>query len=521
MRFDFPITSDSSDASRRDWRVFEECTRCHWPMFYSLSSALNTDFCDFPATLARVVDVAVSITRADRGMILLFDERKAAQTKVARSARGQDLPEAELAVSRTIVGRVLRTQKPVVVPNLARDPEFSKADSIRLLELVSAMATPLRLSDQQAGSAGTPQGPLDRERRALSLRAKDQVLGVLYVDSKTTKQTYAEMDLAIFEALANYATTVLLYAQLQEEGRQDPLTGLVDRRHLERSLASEVALAAKSNQQAGSAREPLSLLLVDVDGFREVNRLHGRTVGDDVLRTVGGILRDAVRRSDLPARYGGSTFGVVLPQTSTEGARTTAEKIRKRVQEYEFLGGELAVTLSVGLATVPAHASDAAGLLSRADQALAQAKGAAGNRVLAWQAEGPRADSSAGIVSGDPVRDHDRVARFLHFARRIHADARCLLPELIEAMDAERAFVLRGGIVEGLGRGGEAAKETASTRELMDQAQAGQAGLGAGAAAAPIPGGAIAVEAPPQVRPFDASDLAFLERLAEAAGWVR
>ncbi len=506
MRFDFPITSDSSDASRRDWKVFEECTRCHWPMFYSLSSALNTDLCDFPATLARVVDVAVSITRADRGLLLLFDERKAAQTKVARSARGQDLPEAELAVSRTIVGRVLRTQKPVVVPNLARDPEFSKADSIRLLELVSAMATPLRLSD-------APKGPLDRERRALSLRAKDQVLGVLYVDSKTTKQTYAEMDLAIFEALANYATTVLLYAQLQEEGRQDPLTALVDRRHLERSLANEVALAAKS-------KEPLSLLLADVDGFREVNRLHGRTVGDDVLRTVGGILREAVRRSDLPARYGGSTFGVVLPQTSTEGARTTAEKVRKRVQEYEFLGGELAVTLSVGLATVPAHASDAAGLLARADQALAQAKGAAGNRVLAWQAEGPRADSSAGMVSGDPGRDHDRVARFLHFARRISADAASLLSELIEAMDAERAFVLRGDRIEGLNRAGEASRESASTRELLEQARGGQSGLATGAAAAAIPGGAIAVEAPPQVRPFDASDLAFLERLAEAAGWV-
>ncbi|GEM_PF-4205500 len=513
MRFDFPITSDSSDASRRDWRVFEECTRCHWPMFYSLSSALNTDLCDFPATLARVVDVAVSITRADRGMLLLFDERKGAQTKVARSARGQDLPEAELAVSRTIVGRVLRTQKPVVIPNLARDPEFSKADSIRLLELVSAMATPLRLSDQQAGAANAPQGPLDRERRALSLRAKDQVLGILYVDSKTTKQTYAEMDLAIFEALANYATTVLLYAQLQEEARQDPLTTLVDRRHLERALANEVALSAKS-------KEPLSLLLADVDGFREVNRLHGRTVGDDVLRTVGGILREAVRRSDLPARYGGPTFAVVLPQTSPEGARITAEKIRKRVQEYEFLGGELAVTLSVGLATIPAHASDAAGLISRADQALAQAKGAAGNRVLAWQAEGPRADASAGMVSGDPVRDHDRVARFLHFARRVHADARSFLSELIEAMDAERAFVLRGDRIEGLNRAGEASKEAASTRDLLDQARKGQAGLGAGAAAAAIPGGAIAVEAPPQVRPFDASDLAFLERLGEAAGWV-
>ena len=76
MRFDYPITSDASDASRRDWRVFEECTRCHWPMFYNLSSALNTELCDFPATLTRVVDVAVSITRADRGMLILYDERK-------------------------------------------------------------------------------------------------------------------------------------------------------------------------------------------------------------------------------------------------------------------------------------------------------------------------------------------------------------------------------------------------------------------------------------------------------------
>lgn len=507
MRFDFPITSDSSDASRRDWRVFEECTRCHWPMFYSLSSALNTDFCDFPATLARVVDVAVSITKADRGMLLLFDERKAAQTRVARDARGQDLPESHLAVSRTIVGRVLKTQKPVVVPNIARDPEFSKSDSIRLLELVSAMATPLRLSD-------SPRVGLDRERRALSLRARDQVLGVLYVDSKTTKQTYEEMDLAIFEALANYATTVLLYAQLQEEGRQDPLTTLADRRHFDRALASEMALATRS-------KEPLSLMLADVDGFREVNRLHGCTVGDDVLRTVGGILKETVRRSDLPARYGGSTFAILLPQTSLEGAKTIAEKVRKRVQEYEFLGGEVAVTLSIGIATAPDQAGDAAGLLARADQALGRAQEAGGNRVLAWQAEGPRADPAAGIVTGDPLRVHDRVTRLLRFVRKLHADPSALAAELIEAMDAERAFVLRGGVVEGRSRSGDAARAAAATRELLDRAAAGQGGLGAGAVAAPIAGiGALAVEAPPQVRPFDADDLAFLERLGEAAGWV-
>lgn len=501
MRFDFPITSDSSDASRRDWRVFEECTRCHWPMFYSLSSALNTDFCDFPATLKRVVDVAVSITRADRGLLVLFDERRGAQTKVARNSKGQDLTDADVAVSRTVMTRVLKTKKPVVVANLARDPEFSKADSVRLLELVSVMATPLRLTD-------AAQAPLDRERRALSLRAREEILGVLCVDSKTTRQVYAEMDLAIFEALANYATTVLLYAQLQEEGRQDGLTGLADRRHLERTVASETALAQRS-------KEPLSLVLANVDWFRELNRLHGRTVGDDVLRTVGGILGEAVRRSDLPARYGGATFAVVLPQTPLDGARTLAEKVRKKVQAYEFLGGELAVTLSVGVAT------GAADLLARADQALAAAKRASGNRVEAWAAQGPRADAAAGIVTGDPVRDHERVTRLLAFARRVHEDPASIAAELIEALDAERAFVLAGGVVEGRARGGGEAKEAASTRELLERAAAGVAAQGPGAIAAPLTGNrAIAVEAPPQVRAFDSDDLAFLERLAEAAGWA-
>ena len=150
----------------------------------------------------------------------------------------------------------------------------------------------------------------------------------------------------------------------------DPLTGLANRRAFFDALEIEVARSRRYPR-------PLSLLMVDVDGLRVVNDTRGHPAGDRVL---AAILREGVREVDLPARYGGDEFAVLLPETPLDGAAIAAERLRAAVAGASFDDG-LVLTLSVGVAATPPLEADAEKLVAEADAALYRAKNAGGNRV--------------------------------------------------------------------------------------------------------------------------------------------
>ena len=138
----------------------------------------------------------------------------------------------------------------------------------------------------------------------------------------------------------------------------------------------------------------LSLLMIDLDDFKRVNDRFGHPAGDQVLRAVSDVLRGQLRQNlDIPARYGGEEFAVILPHTGTlesaadlaDGARATGERIRRAIAEMKLPlsqdGPPMHITASVGLAMLPAHAADADDLVSKADQALYQAKRTGRDRV--------------------------------------------------------------------------------------------------------------------------------------------
>jgi two-component system, cell cycle response regulator len=151
----------------------------------------------------------------------------------------------------------------------------------------------------------------------------------------------------------------------------DPLTGVANRRAFDEGLAREMARARRHG-------EHLSLVLVDVDHFKRVNDVHGHQVGDDVLRHLGGRLRDAGRPMDLPARYGGEEFAVILPSCGPEDALAVAERLRLAV----VADAPVAITASAGVATL--HGGmDADGLVTAADRALYAAKRAGRDRTHA------------------------------------------------------------------------------------------------------------------------------------------
>jgi diguanylate cyclase (GGDEF)-like protein len=157
----------------------------------------------------------------------------------------------------------------------------------------------------------------------------------------------------------------------------DDLTGLFNVRALTDRLRRELARASRTGQ-------PLSLAVLDLDGFKRVNDSHGHPRGSRVLIELAALLRSSMRDTDFVARLGGDEFSVVLPDTAADGAVAAGDRLRARIARHVFLqreGLRVRLTASVGTATVSGADVKADVLLERADGALYQAKAGGGNRT--------------------------------------------------------------------------------------------------------------------------------------------
>ena len=163
---------------------------------------------------------------------------------------------------------------------------------------------------------------------------------------------------------------VRLLQQKEEFALRDELTGLLNRRSFNQELPREM----ERFQRFGQC---FTLLMLDLDHFKEFNDAYGHSAGDQALRDLGRILCDTARLYDRVVRYGGEEFAVILPQTSSDEAAAVAERIREAVSQHmvHFDGQELGgVTVSIGLACYPVDGLDMDGLVKNADSALYEAK---------------------------------------------------------------------------------------------------------------------------------------------------
>jgi len=154
----------------------------------------------------------------------------------------------------------------------------------------------------------------------------------------------------------------------------DSLTGLPNRRSVDANVMRMVA-------HAGRSIEPVAVILLDLDHFKDVNDRFGHAGGDEVLAAVGAAVRATVRESDFAGRYGGEEFVVVLPNTGLEGAANVAELLRRAIAEIIVPSVDQAITVSAGVAVLPDHARDSSGLVRAADRALYLAKSSGRDRV--------------------------------------------------------------------------------------------------------------------------------------------
>jgi diguanylate cyclase (GGDEF)-like protein len=205
---------------------------------------------------------------------------------------------------------------------------------------------------------------------ALPLQVEGDNSGILLLEygGHPLKARLPKRTLVMLGQFTTHAALALrssrLLAERERLASMDGLTGLANRREFDQVLAGEVNRSERSS-------EPLSLVVFDLDHFKEINDTRGHLAGDEVLRCLANVLGGSVREMDLVARYGGEEFAVILPRCGPRDAVRVVERIRQSTEVEPDLEG---VTLSAGIATLPFNASDGLSLVAAADEALYESK---------------------------------------------------------------------------------------------------------------------------------------------------
>lgn len=232
--------------------------------------------------------------------------------------------------------------------------------------------------------------PVESTALAVPLETQSQLLGVLAIYGRKIDEPFRETDLETIKSLARQAgvgvENVLLHQEAQRMSITDGLTGIWNHRYFQMKLSDEY----ERHIRFGRA---LSLLVIDIDKFKDVNDHFGHQRGDAILIELAHRVVSHVRmKVDTLARYGGEEFILILPETGRDGARVAAEKIRAEVAARPF-GSEdeipIPVTISIGYAVYPDDGATPQVLLHAADQAMYEAKARGRNRVVGYEEIAP------------------------------------------------------------------------------------------------------------------------------------
>ena len=244
----------------------------------------------------------------------------------------------------------------------------------KILEMVNSMSTGTQYVLAEDNKIGL--FPL--------VAADSSVLGVIVAHSHVDKLSQREID--YIDQLTKQSSITIqranMYAEVLQHATLDALTGLNNRRQFEVRLKQEVATAKRQ-------KRPLSAIMLDIDFFKKVNDNHGHAVGDEVLKNVAEIIKGSLRESDIPSRYGGEEFAILLPFTKLEEAATVAQRLRSNVEaKHVDLTGvkdakisEIQVTISVGVYEYQ-EGDEPQQLYTKADKALYFAKEHGRNKVI-------------------------------------------------------------------------------------------------------------------------------------------
>ena len=296
-----------------------------------------------------VMAKAQSLIRSEAWSLLLVDEKdQSLSFEISKAEKAATMKEVKLRIGQGIAGWVVQYRRPVIIRDARRDPRFDpRFDVLTGFNTQSILCAPLI--------------------------SRGRIIGVVELINKIGG-SFTQDDLETLKILVEPAAVAIenaiLYKRSTEMSFTDDLTQLFNGRYLQLALSREI-------KRSRRYQLPLSIIFLDLDGFKKVNDTHGHLAGSRALVEVGQVLRSTVREIDIVSRYGGDEFTVVLPQTSPAGAVVIAERIRKSIEERIFLsemGHEVRLTASFGVASFPDHAQTREELLQKADRAMYEVK---------------------------------------------------------------------------------------------------------------------------------------------------
>ena len=220
----------------------------------------------------------------------------------------------------------------------------------------------------------------------IPLMIENEIIGVMNLnDNESGHYNIGDLDFAlnVSEFVALSISNAMLYERAEKLSTTDGLTGLDNHQQMQTLLKNEVVRCRRYNS-------PLSVIMMDIDHFKEVNDTHGHQKGDEILLEFSSIIKKFCRSNDVAARYGGEEFFLVLPETRVDGAMNIAERIREEManQKFQSKGKDFKVTVSCGISEFDStHMQEAAHLIKVADLALYKAIHEGLNRVIQGTAD--------------------------------------------------------------------------------------------------------------------------------------
>jgi diguanylate cyclase (GGDEF)-like protein len=321
-----------------------------------------------------VVDMAADLLEADSGSLMLVaEDGEVLQVKAAKGMHPALARSMRVRVGAGIAGRVAGSGLPLLVADIEKDSRTAILNRPRF-RTKSFLSVPLKL--------------------------RERVIGVLNLADKENNEIFSQTDLNALAILADHAALMTERTRafertslLEELSVTDPLTGLYNRRLLEKRLDEEISRSRRQQQN-------FSLLMIDLDNFKAYNDLCGHPGGDLALEKTAILLQGCAREMDVVARYGGEEFCVLVAGTAKKESVFVAERIRRAIEnepfprEKELPLGRL--TASIGVAAFPENGESAADLLRAADAALYQAKDEGRNRIVLFDPKRRQASLQAG-----------------------------------------------------------------------------------------------------------------------------
>jgi len=310
---------------------------------------------EFEQLLELIVDSAIALTKADRGFLMLVRKDGNLEFRVTRNIDKKTLEGDEFKISRSVVNQVLATNEALFLSDVYKNKKFKPSESIEALGLRMVMCVPLK--------------------------AKEDLLGLIYVDSRSMSEDFSHVEEKLFEAFAAQASVAIENSYLYDSSVHDALTGLYNYGYLRARLGEEIIRA--SRQKKGN----ISFIMLDLDNFKSINDSYGHILGNAILVKVAELIKNSVRTYDVTARYGGDEFAIVMPDTDVHGARRLAQRLQKEISHYTFSIGKktFSITSSIGISIFPVEKIiDSENIIVEADHALFIAKSKGGNQIATF-----------------------------------------------------------------------------------------------------------------------------------------